>query len=86
MLDDKVVGLAALKNALQIVQPLVGEVGVHCVEHRHFFIQHHIGVIGHAVGHNILPLEQINFMVVHSNILDIPGNFHCDSPLTYYNI
>ncbi len=54
---------------------------VHRVEDGDLFVQHHIGVVGHTVWHQILALEQVNLMVVYADILDILGDFHYDSPL-----
>ena len=33
--------------------------------------QHHVAVVGHAVRHHVLPLEEVDIMVVHADILDV---------------
>ena len=71
VLDDEIVRLAASEGALQVVQPLVGEMLVHGVHDGHLFIQDNIGVVAHAVGHLILALEQVHLMVVDAYVQDI---------------
>ena len=76
MLHHQIVRLPALEHILDIVQPLVGEVFVHRIHDGDLFVQDHIGIVAHAIGHPVLPLEQVHLMVVDAYITDIVGNSH----------
>ena len=76
VLHDQVVGLSALQGGGEVVQPLVGEFGIHRVHHGDLLVPDHIGVVGHAVGHHILPLEQVHLVVVYAYIQNIVGDLH----------
>ena len=38
------------------------------VENRDFFVKNDIGIVGHAVWHKVLPLEQIYVMIVYAHV------------------
>ena len=84
VLNDQIVGLPAGKGVLDVVQPLVGEVPVNGVHNGNLLVQNDVGVVGHAVGHHILALKQVNLVVVDAHIADIVGNLHTCSPLCKY--
>ena len=87
VLHDEVVRLAAVQRRLDIVQPLVGEVLVHGVEHADLFVQHDVGIVAHAVGHDVLALKQIDGMVVHADIDDVFGYIvHAGTSLAFSSI
>ena len=81
VLNDQIVGLPAVQDGLQIVQPLVREIPIHGVHNGHLLIQNHIRIVRHAVGNHILSLKQVYLMVVNAHIADILGNCHRYSPL-----
>ena len=84
VLHDKIVGRALAQRGGDLGDPLVGEVGVHAVHHGDLFIADQVGVVRHAVGHIVLPLKQINEMVVDADIQNILGDFHnCKPPDKY---
>ena len=81
VLNDQIIRLSALEHILNVVQPLVGEILVHRIHDGNFFVQDHIGIVGHAVGNPILPLKQVNLMIIDAHISNIIGNVHNNSPL-----
>src|SRR5699024_8147343 len=46
VVDNQVVGLAAVQHGGQVGEPFLGEVDVHGVQHGHLLVQDHIGVVG----------------------------------------
>ena len=70
MLDDEVVGRAAVEDLLELAEPLVGEIGAHAVHDRDLLVHDDIGVVCHAVGHDVLALEEVELMVVHADVVD----------------
>ena len=47
--------------------------------------QNDIGIIGHAMRHPIHSLKQIHIMIIHTNILNIPGNYHTSNLYSFYS-
>ena len=80
VLHDQIVGLAPRQRRAHVIQPFVGEVRVHRVHDRDFFIPDHVGIVRHAVRHVVLPLEQVDPVVVHADVDDVVGNKHNDPP------
>ncbi len=76
MLHNQVIRLAAVQHGGQVIHPFVGKITVNRIHNRNFFIQNHVGIVGHPIRHHILPLEQIHLMIVHANIANILANFH----------
>ena len=60
----------------EIIQPGVGEALSHRVHDGDLFIQNDIGIVGHAQGHDVLPLEQVDLMVVDADIADVLADLH----------
>ena len=80
MCDDQVVRLAALQDGLDVIQPLVGEVLVHGVHDGDLLVDDGIGIVGHAVGYDVLTLEEVHLVVVNADLLDVVGDMHSHSP------
>ena len=80
VVDHQIIGLAVFKDGFNITQPFIGKVLVYGVHDGNLFIQNRIGIIGHAVGDNILAFKQVNVMVVDTNVADIVCNGHNRSP------
>ena len=76
VLHHQVVRLPAAQHGLDILQPLLAEARIHRVHHGNLVIHNHIGIICHAIGHQVLALEQIHPVVIHAHIANIIGN-HC---------
>ena len=76
VLDDQIIRLPVLQYLLDIVEPLMGEIGVHGVHHRDFLVQDYVRIIGHAVWHLVLAFEKIHLVVVYAYIFDGIGHFH----------
>ena len=68
VLYHQIVRPAPGKRRLHVGQPGRTEPPVHCVHHRRLFIQYHIRIVGHPVGHLVLSLEQIHLMVIDAHI------------------
>ena len=76
VVHHQIVRGAAAKLGFQVFQPLLAEVGVYGVQNGNLFVQKHIGIVGHAVGDSILPLEQVHLVVVDTDIANVVGNKH----------
>ena len=76
MLYDKVVWLAAIQNLLNIVKPFVGKVCVYSIHNCNLVVQDYIGIIRHSIGNLVLPLEQVNLVVINAYIFDAVCDFH----------
>ena len=76
MLDDQVIRLAGAQSRPDVVQPFMGETGIHGVHDRCLLIQDHIRIISHAVFYNILAFKQIHLMVIDTYVSDIVRNIH----------
>ncbi len=74
VLDHQIIRLASGQGLLHIPHPGHRPAAVHRVHHRHLLVQNHIGVIGHAVGHGVLPLKQTDGGVVYTHAADGVGN------------
>ena len=71
MLNDQIIGGTAVQRVLEVVQPFVGIVCIHGIQNSDLIVQNDVGIIGHAVGNNILTLKQIHLVIVDSNVFDI---------------
>ena len=76
VLHDEVIRLSVPQGGGEIIQPGVGEALGHRVHDGDLFIQNDIGIIGHAQGHDVLPLEQVDLMVVDADIADVLADLH----------
>ena len=54
----------------------MGEVLVHSIHNGDLLIQDHIGIVGHAAGHPVLPLKQVHLMIVNTYIANIVCDEH----------
>ena len=76
MLHHQIIRLAALEGVLDVVQPFVGKILVHGVHDGDLVIHNGVGIVGHTVGDHILPLEQVDLVVIDTDVADILGNGH----------
>ena len=76
VLDNEIVGLPTVQNRANVVEPFVREFCVHRIEHGDFLVHNHIRVVSHAVGHDILPLKEIDLVVVDANVENTVCKFH----------
>ena len=76
VLNNEEIGGTASQHALDVVQPLVGEAGVYGVHDGDEVVQDDVGIIGHAVGNNVLALKQIDVVIVDADVADIGGDLH----------
>ena len=74
VVDDQVIRLAPCQSLLYVGQPFGGLAGVNRVHDGDLIVHDDIGVIGDAVGHHILTLEQVDGLVVYAHIQDGIGN------------
>ena len=71
MVDHQIVRLPAIEGRVQIGQELLRFALVHRVHHGDLLIQDDIGIVGHAVGHRILALKQVQILVVCTDVNDV---------------
>ena len=71
VVDDQIVRLAAIQRRFQIGQEFFGLALVHRVHHGDLLIQDDIGIVGNTVGHGILPLKQVQILVVRADVNDV---------------
>ena len=71
VMNHQVIRFAASKSGIQIGEPFANLVSIHRVGHGNLFVNDDIRIVGHAFGHNILALEQIDIAIVNANVLDI---------------
>jgi len=76
MLYDKIIRLALAQNLLDVIEPFVGKVGIYSIHDSCFFIQDHIGIIGHAIRNLVLSFEKVDLMVIYAYVFDCIGDFH----------
>ena len=71
MLHNQVVGSLVAEDPLDVRLPGLEEARIDGVHHRGLLsTENHIAVVRHAQRNDILPLEKVNVVVVHANILD----------------
>ena len=67
--DDQIVRGAAVQGIVQVLQPGLGDTGIHRVHHGDLLVGDDIGIIAHADGPDgVLPLEQGQVRVVRAHI------------------
>ena len=84
MLHDEIIGGAARQHALEVIQPLMREMRVHRIQNGDFLIQNHIRIIRHAVRNGVLPLEQIDAVIVNAYITDTFAYLHGGNTLLFF--
>ena len=85
VLDHQIVRLSSVQSLPKIVQPLMCEIAVHRIHDGGLLIEDEIGVIRHAVGDFVLSLEQVDPVVVHSDIDYVAGDLHLVLSLYVYS-
>ena len=76
VLHDQVIRRASAERLSDMLQPFPGKMPVHAVHHRDLSIHNRVGVVRHAVWHGVLPLKQIDFMVVDADVPDVACLVH----------
>ena len=76
VLHDQIVRCAALQSSLQVLQPLLYKVSVYGIHNRNLIVQDHIRIVRHALGHNVLALKKIDFVIVYTNIPNVFCDLH----------
>ena len=84
MLHDQIIRLSSIQGFLYVIQPLMGKILIHRIHNCYFFIPDHIGVVAHPIGNRILPLKQINLMIIDACINNIICNIHRFCPPLFY--
>ena len=81
VMDDQVVGRTAIEHGLEVAEPLVDKASVDRIGDSDFIAQDNIAVVCHAVlGHVVLALEQVNVVIVDTDVADILGDLHQAKP------
>ena len=76
VLDDEVIRLFAVKRFFQLIQPLVREAFVHGVHDRGLVVLHDVGIVSHAVRHDVLTFEEVDLVIVDAGIQDVVRDSH----------
>ena len=76
MLYDQIIRFPVTQNFLDIIKPFVSKICIYRIHNRNFFVQDHIGVVGHAVRHFVLALKKVNLMIINAYIFDGICDFH----------
>ncbi len=70
VMDDQVVGRPAGERFGQVGLPFLAFAAVGRVEHGDLLVENDIGVIGHALGDDVLALEEVEVEIVDTDELD----------------
>ncbi len=84
VLYDEIIGFTAIECIFEIIEPFLGKAAVNGIHDGNFIIKDDIGIVGHAVGDDILSLKEINFVVIHTHIADSIGDIHKASSFAIY--
>ena len=76
MMDDQEIDLRIADLGLQVLQPLVAEVLIDRIHYGNLLVFDHIGIVSHPERDFELPLKEINFMIVDTDVLDIVRDLH----------
>ena len=81
VMDDQVVGRTAIEHGLEVAEPLVNKTAVDGIGDSDLVAQDNIAVVCHTVlGHIVLALEQVNVVIVDTDVADILGDLHQAKP------
>ena len=80
VLNDKIIGSFFTENRFDVAEPFIAETGVNAVHYRRLFVDNKIGVVSHAVFNDILPLKQVNIVVIDADILNVFCYIHLKHP------
>ena len=81
MVNDQVVGGAAVEHGLEVAEPLVDKASVDRIGDGDLVAQDNVAVVCHTIlGHIVLALEQVNVVIVDANVADILGDLHQAKP------
>lgn len=75
MVDDDVIEWTAGKGLFNIVQVLIAIIPVDGIEDRGFFVQQHVGVVGHAAGDGENVFEKGGAVVIGTDPVEIVTDF-----------
>ena len=84
MLYDQIIRFPVTQNLLNVIQPFVGKICIYGIHNRNFFVQDHIGVVGHAVWHFVLAFKKVNLMIINAYIFDGICDFHEQFLFSFY--
>ena len=84
MLCDQIIRFPVTQNLLNVIQPFVGKICIYGIHNRNFFVQDHIGVVGHAVWHFVLAFKKVNLMIINAYIFDGICDFHEQFLFSFY--
>mgnify|MGYP006988151951 CR=1 FL=1 len=84
MLYDEIIRSSVSENLLDIIKPFVGKIGIYCIHDSSFFVQDHIGVVGHTVWNFVLAFEKVNLVIVYAYIFDSICDFHEQYLFSFY--
>ena len=86
VLHHQVIRAHAPQRQLDVLQPLIGLSLIDGIHDRDLIIDDRIRVVGHAVRNDVLTLEQVDVVIVGTDIDDGVGNVSVHTFLLYYSI
>ena len=76
MLNDQIIRLPCAEGFCHVVKPFVGEFPVDGIHHGGLLIENYVGIVGHSVRDDVLPLKEIDLMIVDADVADVVCNLH----------
>ena len=70
MVDDQVIGFAAVQRFCQAHLPGLALAGVDGVQDGHLLVEDQVGIVSHALGHDILAFKEIEVEVIDADVFD----------------
>ena len=81
VMNDQVVGRTTIEHGLEVAEPLVDKVSVNRIGDGDLVAQDNVAVVCHTVlGHVVLALEQVDVVIVNTDVADILGDLHQAKP------
>ena len=80
MLYDKIIGRTLTEHRLDICKPLLAKASIDRIHHSNLFVKDNVRIICHSVGNGVLPLKEVDVVVVDANVANIIRNVHKITP------
>ena len=84
MLYNQIIRFSSIQSLLYVIQPLMSKILIYCIHNCYFLITNHIRIIAHSIWNWILPLKQINLMIIDACINNIICNIHRFCPPSFF--
>ena len=84
MLYYQIIRFRTVQDSGYIFKPFIFEISIYGIHNCNFFVQDHIGVVGHAVWHFVLAFKKVNLMIINAYIFDSICDFHEQFLFSFY--